>query len=724
MRYIFSKSTNRKTLWKSRLRHLAESGITLKAVALFLFSGILCLSLLTETGCKKQKRDHEAGQRASVQEREDQNRNLIAQVVLAAEELEKHPDPAFLRNSIGRLNSWLQKRPPSKDFQKDEELVLWKQNCDEFEAALKTVMTLYPLFLDNSDTVPTEEQADQLLNALDELSAKAQPLLPLGDWALDGFIKMTKELKEKLNSSLEFKFSDKVESFQNAIRSFQIPDEYQFDRMRQAIYDFGQLLTTDQRTFTSSDADYLKQAVWFRNIASWAKGTSQNDLDIIINLFDWSVENIVLDESSTENRIHQHPWQTILLGHGTALERAIVFMELLRQQRIDSFILQPASEVPDDFPLLVGVCCEGQVLLFLPQLGLPIPSGDGLQLDKGLKFTKPATLGEAAADDSLLRRLDLSEEQRFPLTSEQLQELIPLVPTNPFVLSERMIQMEQEFSGNVYTVLATSYATWMDHTKNLHLNESKHITAFRHLTYEYISILEQLIIPAESDNMIAPYLFMMKEGGNLEPYIGAAALETNDSGNEGNQKDMLRDNTVLKAPLWIGKILYFKGNLTKENGAAYWFLQGRISERLLKDEASHLPEKLLAMQQEYQNAYMEQNNVACPEEQLQQVVMEMLRQEQQSLMMKYYIKETATFYLSLVSHAAGNYDTALTYLQTPELFAEESLWREGARYLLARWTEEKEDYKTAMGIYKSCAGQYSYGALLRGKWLSELAAQP
>ena len=39
------------------------------------------------------------------------------------------------------------------------------------------------------------------------------------------------------------------------------------------------------------------------------------------------------------NRIPQFPWETLLFGHGTAEERAWVFILLLRQSDIDSAVI-------------------------------------------------------------------------------------------------------------------------------------------------------------------------------------------------------------------------------------------------------------------------------------------------------------------------------------------------------------------------------------------------
>ncbi|MBP5623038.1 MAG: hypothetical protein J6X44_13600, partial [Thermoguttaceae bacterium] len=86
---------------------------------------IVALSFVTlcYVGCNRSgsPTQHGAGQRATAQDKEKQNRNLLDQVVEITENQEKYPDPTDLRGAIGRLNSWLTERPKSPDFEPDED---------------------------------------------------------------------------------------------------------------------------------------------------------------------------------------------------------------------------------------------------------------------------------------------------------------------------------------------------------------------------------------------------------------------------------------------------------------------------------------------------------------------------------------------------------------------------------------------------------------------------
>ena len=94
------------------------------------------------------------------------------------------------------------------------------------------------------------------------------------------------------------------------------------------------------------------------------------------------------------DRVPQFPWEILLFGRGTAMERAWVFILLCRQQGIDAALLalpetasslSPAVERAQEKAAAttsparlrlwcVGVLVEGKTCLFDPNLGLPIPA--------------------------------------------------------------------------------------------------------------------------------------------------------------------------------------------------------------------------------------------------------------------------------------------------------------------------------------------------------------
>jgi hypothetical protein len=152
-------------------------------------------------------------------------------------------------------------------------------------------------------------------------------------------------------------------------------------------------------------------------------------------------------------RAIQKPWETLLLGRGTAGERAWVFILLLRQQGLDAAMIGPkaAADAPDGqppAPRLVGVLSGVEIYLFDLELGLPVPAPEGVRLyDDGRLDVLPATLAQVVADDKLLRRLDADAEHPYPLHAEQLDGATVWLEASPWNLSQRMKLVESRLTG-------------------------------------------------------------------------------------------------------------------------------------------------------------------------------------------------------------------------------------------------------------------------------------
>ena len=203
-----------------------------------------------------------------------------------------------------------------------------------------------------------------------------------------------------------------------------------------------------QDRFLPGDSRFLQQAIWARDVANWVTADASDDLHAATLLFDWTVRNVHLetrkDESdpfSSPPGIAYQPWQALLHGQGTAEERAWVFAQLCRQKELDVVMLSfgPAG-LPDELRAwLPALLLDGKLYLFDPKLGLPIP---------GPNRQSVATLEEAATDDSVLRQLDISPTQRYPLESSDLTNAVAYVSALPGELSRRMRLVEANLAGN------------------------------------------------------------------------------------------------------------------------------------------------------------------------------------------------------------------------------------------------------------------------------------
>jgi hypothetical protein len=130
-------------------------------------------------------------------------------------------------------------------------------------------------------------------------------------------------------------------------------------------------------------------------------------------------------------------------------------MLLARQQGIDTALIALADK--DGKPTqtwCLGVLSQGKLYLFEPTLGLPIPAPGGVHRDEaGRLQIEPATLAQVAADDALLRQLDLPERP-YPVKSSQIQRVVAQVEGSPAYLSQRMKLIESQLAGDDRVVLS------------------------------------------------------------------------------------------------------------------------------------------------------------------------------------------------------------------------------------------------------------------------------
>jgi tetratricopeptide (TPR) repeat protein len=210
--------------------------------------------------------------------------------------------------------------------------------------------------------------------------------------------------------------------------------------------------------FADSEGRLLQQAVWCRDIGQWAGGNTVTDSQpkVAAALFDWTVRNVQLDRGDGAATI-LHPWQALAYGHGSAAHRAWVFVELCRQQGIDAVVLRAKDKGGKPALLLVGVLSGGEVLLFDPQLGLPVPGGAGVA----------ATLAEATAKPELLRALDVKDKFVYPLDAEQLSSLEALVVASPLQLARRSAKLEGGLEGEEFVKLSVDSRDLAERLKKL-----------------------------------------------------------------------------------------------------------------------------------------------------------------------------------------------------------------------------------------------------------------
>ena len=217
------------------------------------------------------------------------------------------------------------------------------------------------------------------------------------------------------------------------------------------VFQTGPLISNlEDATYTQFDGVYLRECALAKAVADYATIDSTDDLDAAKGLFNWTVAHVALDpESSPDDPPSaQLPWQTLLLGHGSPVDRAWLFSVLARQLDLDVVLfyipISVAKDKQESFVLWsVGVILNGQIYLFDPTYGLPIPGPDG----------NIATLADLKDDTNLLRAWDLPD-MPYWMTADLLNQVTPFIEASPQSLSKRMKSVQNALGGESRMQLA------------------------------------------------------------------------------------------------------------------------------------------------------------------------------------------------------------------------------------------------------------------------------
>ena len=573
-----------------------------------------------------------------------------------------------------RLDKWIRHQKPD-DMWKPEPAFqeVERAAADTADTAAKVVRALALL---QGETVLDE--AGQPAAASESLQAERQAVTA----GLAQFVAQTRTLAALAQLPSMNQFSQKVSELQKkfaeldnvpnlsagVIRSFAKlhEDEARVFAVSAAMFELYALqLKTGGLFMTASDVEYLKQSVWMRDLSKWTDGGKRVLLNQAVEMCDWVVCNIEMrsnwipvNQQQSIEVLPQHPWQTILLGYGTAQDRMTVFLELLRQQRIDAALL--AVPHPDDpsVPLYwsAGVLLDGEVYVFLLNEGFPMPGAEGVQAgdDGSLHFTNVAALSQLMQDDSLLRRLDLSEDLPFPVTAEMLKQSTAHLFLMPESVSMRMKVLEAELDSEQSMVLYTD-----PQELRRRFLDAPGITGVECWKYPFRTAFEQRFNPEATNEAMNIFL------------VGRPRHNLDDSANRRHY------------PLWSGRILYFRGAITGQENAITKYQNTRVSDKEMI---------------EYRADPMFRNNPAL------NVQLQWL-----SIQAGFWLG-TALFEID----STGAAKESLMEIRTSPL----NMWRNQTEYLLGRIAEREKRYDDARRHYSNTASSLSgAGNALRARRL-------
>ena len=209
----------------------------------------------------------------------------------------------------------------------------------------------------------------------------------------------------------------------------------------------AQLAKMDLTRFTVSDGKFIRDSLLFNGMVNAAIEDTKNDRDRITAAFYYCMNNIDL---VTDERLALplSPYEACIIGSGTAEQRAWIFIDLMRQLRLDAVLFRPTK--PASFKMLVGVLLENEIYLYDPVLGLPVPSP--AQPEDAVQIQIPATYAEVLKTPDLLKQFyGKYIESRF--TAEELKAAQVEIIGRSSEWSERMRRLEDSLSRKQTCVL-------------------------------------------------------------------------------------------------------------------------------------------------------------------------------------------------------------------------------------------------------------------------------
>ncbi|MGM0486824.1 MAG: tetratricopeptide repeat protein [Planctomycetota bacterium] len=469
--------------------------------------------------------------------------------------------------------------------------------------------------------------------------------------------------------------------------------------------------------FDRRDVRQLEQTRWLRATAELLERTLPDskarqrlrtmdlppkairDLAVSYAAFDWTVRNIQLDElldypksaaagpstgpNGADAEAHRPPpmravpgpgytgtpWHVLLYGHGDAYQRARVFILLLRQLRIDAVMLGIDTKVGRARPWIPAVHVGGELYLFDPGLALPIPEPHGSGI---------ATLSQVLEDPSVLSSLSIGTKYTYPVSQEDLDNVVAMIDASPRALSQRMALVQQRLGAKEQMVLTVSPSKLADPLRQC----------------DGITDVRLWAVPIEAEMYDQAYSRLLAED------------------REAQRKEFQSHGLFQQlSPLVRGRRAYLLGqfnDMEDEEGAISHLRVARVSDDALeKMDSSRHVQRTMGLKQP---RGMSDRDWQARLEQLRELQVQS--------------KQHASYWIGLLHQQQGNYEIAINWLETRSLEkSPEGPWVEGARYNLARCHEALGHAEKAIKLYRVDDSPQRHGNLLRALRLEQPAAK-
>jgi hypothetical protein len=196
-----------------------------------------------------------------------------------------------------------------------------------------------------------------------------------------------------------------------------------------------ELAEVESVSFRTADAHYLDECFLLRDAARSLNVPAQGTLKQAHHLFRWVMRNVLPHEQIDS---WTPPAFTLRRGHGSPLERSLVFLALLRQAQIEGCLIVVPELQPQQFLVAVldSTSKSPSLHLFDPRLGLALMGKDGKSV---------LSLKDALDEPALL--------QPSLIAPDQVKQLEAWLVCPLYALAPRLLELERELSKRDRIVL-------------------------------------------------------------------------------------------------------------------------------------------------------------------------------------------------------------------------------------------------------------------------------
>ncbi|MBI3862134.1 MAG: CDC27 family protein [Planctomycetia bacterium] len=437
-----------------------------------------------------------------------------------------------------------------------------------------------------------------------------------------------------------------------------------------------QLKFLDENRFLQRDGEHLRNCLLDRAVSRYATGTGATELDRVKSLFEHVVRAIGL-VAEPPQKLPLSPYEVYLLGKGTADDRAWVYINVLKQLRIDAVLIQPQSSdrqtpAAAGAAFLVGVLLEGQIFLFDPKVGVAIPSIEGAAA--GGTGPRVATLAEAASDPAVLKQLDAGPDHIYPIAADELKHPGAAIVADPAFWSRRMQGLQTQFVGARAMVIADPPGDSADGAPGLHSRIAKAGGDFWNAS--------EIRIWGMPEERLAAHAQMTKDqlellAGLMSPFAAYKIVGINAEGQAGlveseKHEDIAADKNLYPSARMNERVI--------ERTTAGAQMQARIDQ--LEGNSAQAVRAYLEVREKCRELL--KYNIVIPER---------IRHTRAA--------EDATYWTALCQYEQGEMKSAVNTLQYLRKRSESTHWQRESRYLLALSQAGAGDFKAAVATLET-----------------------